>query len=77
MHEIAEPASSTFAHFVLTATSFAEVGDRREFGVDRVSVVPPIVQVRHGFCGVFFFAELDVHVADLSKKINYLESREA
>ena len=65
MHEIAESASSAFAHFVLTATCFPEVGDGREFGVNRQSVVPSVVQIRHGLGGVFFLTEFDIHVANL------------
>jgi len=63
MHEVAEPASRAFAHFILPATGFSEVGDWRKFGVNGQSIVPPVVQICHGFGSVFFLAELDVHVA--------------
>jgi len=35
MHEIAEATPVAFSVFVLTTTGFAEVGHRREFGIER------------------------------------------
>ncbi len=41
-----------------------EVGDWRQFGVNRPPVEPPVVHVLAGLFGVFLVAELDVRVAD-------------
>ena len=65
MHKVAESSASAFTHLVLATAGLAKVRDRRQFSIDRGSVVPAIVQVRHRLRRVFFLAELDVHVADL------------
>ena len=65
MHEVAEPSSRAFPHFVLTAAGFAKVGNRRKFGVNGRTVVPSVVQIRHRLGGVFLLAKFDVHVANL------------
>jgi len=64
VHEVAEPTSGALAHLVLTTAGLSEVGDRRELGVDRGTVVPSIVQICDSLGGVFFLPKLDVHVAD-------------
>ena len=67
MHEVAESASRAFAHFILATTGFPEIGDRREFGVNRISVVPAIVQIRDCLRRVLFFAEFEIDIADLKR----------
>jgi len=64
MHEVAKSASGAFSHLVLTTTGFAEIGDWRQLAIDRQSVVPSVVQIRHGFGRVFLFAEFDVDVTN-------------
>ena len=71
MHEVAEAASSAFAHFVLTTAGLAEVGDGGQLGVNRQAVVPTIVEIRHRFSSVLFLAEFDVNVADLKNQSWY------
>ena len=65
MHEVAEPSSRAFPHFVLTAAGFAKVGNRGKFGVNGRTVVPSVVKIRHRLGGVFLLAKFDVHVANL------------
>ncbi|TKR92948.1 hypothetical protein L596_007497 [Steinernema carpocapsae] len=64
MHEVAEGALAATSQFVLTAASFAEVGDRRELGVNRLAVEPAVLQGLHTAFGVVFAGELHVNVAD-------------
>lgn len=46
----------------LTAAGFSKVSDRAQFGVDRSTAEPTVVQVSDGLSGVLFGTELDVDV---------------
>lgn len=63
VHEIAEAGANTFAHLVLTTTSFSEIGDWTELCVDGSSSEPPVVQLGHGFGRILLAAELYVDIA--------------
>lgn len=45
-------------HLILPTARFSEVCDRREFGMDGLSIKPSIVQIDHSLLGIFFIAEL-------------------
>ena len=62
MHKVAKSAASALAHLVLTTTGLAKVRHRRQFYVDRGTVVPAVVQVRHRFRRVLFLAEFYVNI---------------
>ena len=64
MHEVAESRPGALSHLVLAATRLPEVGDRRQLGVNGPASEPAVVQLLDGLLGVFFFAELDVDVAN-------------
>lgn len=64
VHEVAEAPPCTLAHLVLATASLPEVGDGREFGVDRATVEPAVVQVGDRLLRVLFIPELNVYVAN-------------
>jgi len=64
VHEVAETTSRALSHLVLATAGFAKVSDGGKLGVDRRPVVPSIVEISHGFGGVFFLTKLDVDIAD-------------
>jgi hypothetical protein len=74
MHEVAETRSSAFSHFVLTATSFSEVCDRRQFSIDWSSCKPSIVEIIDCTFGIFLIPELDINIADqmISQVVAYV-----
>ena len=63
MHKIAEPAAGTLFHFVLATTSLSEISDWTQFGVDRPSTEPAIIQIGDRFLGILLPAEFDIHTA--------------
>ena len=62
VHEVAKSRPGAFAHLVLAAASFSEVGDGAQLRVDGASSEPAVVQVFDGAFGVLFSSELDVDV---------------
>lgn len=63
MHEVAETRPGAFAHLVLATTGLSEVGDWRQFSIDRSSSEPAIVQVLCAPISIFLPPEFDVHIA--------------
>lgn len=64
MNEIAEAATHTSLATIKATTSFAEIGDRGQFAVDRATGVPAGVERVAGFLAVFFVFEAYVDVTD-------------
>lgn len=64
MHEVAESTFGASGYFVLTATRFAEIGDRAEFSVDWLTVEPTIIQIVLCLLGVLLPHELHTNISD-------------
>jgi hypothetical protein len=64
MYEVAETAANAPFAAVETTTSFAKIGDRRKFAVNRATSIPATVERIARFLAVFFVLEAHVHVAN-------------
>ena len=74
MHEITEPSSCAFPHFILTAARLPEISDRRQLPIYGLPVEPPIVDVIYGLLCILLIPELHVHIPDqmISKVVAYV-----
>ena len=64
MDEVAESAAHTPFATIKTTTGLAEIGDWREFAVDRAPGIPARVEAIAGLLRIFFVLESNVYVAD-------------
>lgn len=64
MNEIAKAAAHTALTAIQSTTRFAEIGNGREFAVDRATSVPTTVEGIAGFLGILFVLETYVDVAN-------------
>ena len=62
VQEVAVPAARTLRGLVLTAARFPEICDGGEFGVDRLSVVPAVVESVDCFLRVLLTLKHDIYV---------------
>ena len=62
VQEVAVSAARTLARLVLSATRLPEVRYGGEFGVDRLAVVPAVVEAVNGFLGVLLVLKHYIYV---------------